>query len=88
MPIYEYEAADGERREVLLPSPQLVMSWDGKKFRRVPVARFSLGGFAPIPTMGRDILRGYRDQEDQHGSRLRLKIPAKKIKEAWADETA
>ena len=87
MPLYEYEAKDGTRREVLLPSPAPIMNWDGKKFRRVEVVPFALAGFKSLPSMGDEVLRGYHDREIIQGSRFRSRLPAERIKRTWADET-
>jgi hypothetical protein len=86
MPLYEYEAADGERREVLLPSPKPILNWEGKRFRRVEVVPFALAGMKSIPTLGDEVMRGYRIEEQKAGARFRTRLPSRRIKEAWADE--
>ena len=86
MPIYEFQAEDGTRREMLLPSPQPFLDVEGKRFARVEVVPFSLGGFKRLPTFGDEIMRGYRTEEVRHGARFRTRLPAGAIKRAWADE--
>jgi hypothetical protein len=86
MPIYEYVGPEGERHEALLPSPLPILNWNGKEFRRVEVTRFALAGFKSLPTLGDEVMRGYRIEEERGGSRFRTRLPTRKVKEAWADE--
>ena len=87
MPLFQYRSNDGEEREVLLPhDPPATLELDGKAFSRVLVVPFSFRGAAKQPTMGDEVMRGYREQEIILGSRFHSKLRPETIKRAWAND--
>lgn len=86
MPLFEFTNARGHRREVLLPAAQDFIVADGETWERVKIAPFAFTGVAAKPSMGTEVLRGYREQETIHGSRFRSRYRAETVKQAWAND--
>jgi len=85
MPLFEYQNPLGERREFILREAQPTLQWGHETWTLVPIQGFSIGG-RPEPSMGDQIIKGYQAEECRQGSRFKTRLPARRIKEAWADE--
>ncbi len=86
MPLFEFSNDRGHRREVLLPKAEDFILADGDVWKRVPVASFAFTGRTSAPTMGTEILQGYREQEIIMGSRFRSRHRAETVKQVWAND--
>jgi hypothetical protein len=86
MPLFIFTNKRGDRREVLLPQAEDHILADGQVWTREKVASFAFTGQASAPTMGTEVLRGYREQEIIMGSRFRSRMPAETVKKVWAND--
>lgn len=87
MPIYLYRNAAGLEIEQLVnenPPPEALLV-GGETFERVPVAPFAVVG-RPAPTLGTEVMRGYREEEIRHGARFHTALRPEDIKRAWAND--
>ena len=90
MPIYVYKGRDGVEREVFLhgQTPPQIKVIDGEPCKRVEIAPFAFVGVAAKPTMGAEVMRGYREQEILRGSRFHSKLHHETVKRAWANDAS
>lgn len=89
MPLFDYIGPDGSVREVMHPNP--APDWlelEGVQYHRLAVQPFQFAGRRHLPTQGEEVMRGYYLEEQRLGARFRTRLPARVIKEAWADEVS
>lgn len=90
MPLYLYKGRDGVEREVFMHGnqPPQIKILDGEPLQRVVIAPFAFVGKAPKPTLGQEIMRGYREHEIECGSRFHSKLNHETVKRAWANDAS
>lgn len=86
MPLFDFTNDRGHRREVLLPSAQDVIFAEGETWHRVKVAPFAFVGVQPAPSLGQNILAGYRTEELKQGSRFRSRHHHETVKRVWKND--
>ena len=87
MPLYLFDGPDGETiEERVSGTPADIITIAGKVFRRRLVQPFSITGLRPAPSLGDQILRGYKMEELRNASQWRPRLPAAEIKNAWKDD--
>ena len=57
--------------------------WD-----RVIATPFAFTGQAPQPSMGQEVLNGYREQEIACGSRFHSRLHHETVKRAWKNDAS
>jgi len=86
MPIYVYKHGDDEIERFFHRDAPESVRHDGEIYVRSHFARVALVGLKPEPSMGDEILRGYREQEILKGSRFHSKLDAETIKSVWKND--
>ena len=88
MPLYDYIGPLGEVVELLLTQGHPQVRIGGKLYRRLAISGFAVLSSAAPPSLGSEILRGYRVEEERKGSRFNSEYSAQTIKRAWANDTS
>lgn len=87
MPLYTFEARDGERIEKLVPIGTNKIDVGGKLFKRssVPDGFAFTGRASGFPSQAEQVKGGYHKLEQEKGSRFldRSIFTTKQIKKAW-----
>jgi len=82
MPIYTFEN-NGQCIEHIAPMGTDSVVLDGKRWKRQPVARFGVTGFASEPGLKDQVKKGFIRLEDRQGSRFESTFTKNQIRKIW-----
>jgi hypothetical protein len=82
MPIYTFEN-NGQCIEHIAPMGTDSLVLDGKRWKRQPVARFGVTGFASEPGLKDQVKKGFSRLEDRQGSRFESTFTKNQIRKIW-----
>jgi len=82
MPIYTFEN-NGQCIEHIAPRGTDSVVLDGKRWKRQPVARFGVTGFASEQGLKDQVKKGFSRLEDRQGSRFESTFTKNQIRKIW-----
>jgi hypothetical protein len=82
MPIYTFEN-NGKTMEHIAPMGTDSIVIKGERWKRQPVARFGVTGFAREAELKDHVKRGFSRMEDRQGSRFESTFTKNQIRKIW-----